>query len=36
MAAAQELTTVDLTPVFREWLFDQDAPAKTRANGFDS
>jgi hypothetical protein len=36
MAAAQQLTTVDLTPVFRQWLFDPDAPEKTAANGFDS
>ena len=35
MAAAQARTSVDLTPVFREWLFDPDAPEKTAANGFD-
>ena len=33
-AAAQSQTSVDLGPFFREWLYDTDAPARTRANGF--
>ena len=36
MVSAQARTSVDLTPVFRQWLFDPDAPEKTKANGFDS
>ena len=36
MVTAQARTSVDLTPVFRQWLFDPDAPEKTEANGFDS
>ncbi len=36
MVTAQARTRVDLTPVFRQWLFDPDAPEKTKANGFDS
>jgi aminopeptidase N len=35
MVSAQARTSVDLTPFFRQWLFDPDAPEKTRANGFD-
>ena len=35
MVSAQARTTVDLTPLFRQWLFDPDAPEKTEANGFD-
>jgi aminopeptidase N len=35
MVTAQARTRVDLTPFFRQWLFDPDAPDKTRANGFD-
>jgi aminopeptidase N len=36
MVFAQARTSVDLTPFFRQWLFDPDAPEKTEANGFDS
>lgn len=35
MVLAQARTSTDLTPFFRQWLFDPDAPEKTRANGFD-
>jgi aminopeptidase N len=35
MVTAQARTSVDLTPFFRQWLFDPDAPEKTEANGFD-
>lgn len=35
MVVAQAQTPVDLTPVFRAWLFDTTAPEKTKANGFD-
>jgi aminopeptidase N len=34
MVTAQARTRVDLTPFFRQWLFDPDAPEKTAANGF--
>jgi aminopeptidase N len=35
MVTAQARTSVDLTPFFRQWLFDTDAPEKTTANGFE-
>lgn len=35
MATAQSHTDVDLGPFFREWLYDRDAPARTKANGLD-
>lgn len=35
MVTAQSFTSTDLTPVFRQWLFDPDAPEKTKANGFE-
>ncbi|HEX6150271.1 M1 family metallopeptidase [Nocardioides sp.] len=34
MVTAQARTSTDLTPFFREWLFDPDAPEQTKANGF--
>jgi len=35
MVTAQSYTSTDLTPLFRQWLFDPDAPEKTKANGFE-
>ena len=33
MAAAQSHTAVDLGPFFQDWVYDTDAPARTKANG---
>ena len=33
MAEAQRRTPVDLTPFFKDWVYDPDAPARTAANG---
>jgi len=35
MAEGQARTSTDLTAFFQEWLVDPDAPAQTRANGFE-
>ncbi|QDP96183.1 M1 family metallopeptidase [Microlunatus elymi] len=34
MAAAQQQTTIDLTPFFTAWIYAETVPARTAANGF--